>query len=94
MLHRTGRCTRHFLAYETVCYAYRSERCTVRAVPSAQVSSSCVRAFSSSFANLHLYSFLFLLRIKAYINIDYILICYWASRELYIIDRYSSREAQ
>ena len=54
VLHRTGRCARHFLAYETVCYAYRSERYTVYAVSSAQVSSSCVRAFSSSFANLHL----------------------------------------
>ena len=86
MLHRTGRCARHFLAYETVCYAYRPERCTVYAVPSAQVSSSSVRAFSSSFANLHLdiFSFCFL-EIKAYFNVDSISRCYWASRQLYSI---------
>ena len=55
ILRSIGRCARHFLAYETVCYAYRSKRCTlVYAVPSAQVSSLSPRAFSSSFANLHL----------------------------------------
>ena len=33
ILHRTGRCARHFLAYETVYYAYRSERCTCVCCP-------------------------------------------------------------
>ena len=77
-----------FPAYETVCYAYRSERCTVYAVPSAQVSCFCLRAFSS-FANLHLDFFLFLFRIKVYFNVDSILTCFWALRELYIIDRFT-----
>ena len=55
ILNSTGRCARHFVAYETVWYAHRSERCTVQyAVSSAQVTSSCVRACSSCLANLHL----------------------------------------
>ena len=86
--HCRGRCARHFLAYETVCYAYRSERCTVYAVPSAQVSSSCVRAFSSSFANLHLE--FFVLFNEVHFNVNYIFRCYWASRELCVIDRYTN----
>ena len=80
ILHRTGRCARHFLAYETGCYADRSERCTAYAVPSAQVS--CVQAFSSSFANLQLDFFFFFLRIKVYLMLT-ILRCYWVSSELY-----------
>ena len=83
IVHRAGRCARHFLAYETVCYAYRSERCTVYAVSSAQVSSSCVRAFSSSFANLHLDLYIF----KVCFNVDSSLRCGWASRELHMIYR-------
>ena len=43
------------------------ERCTVYAVSSAQVSSSCVRAFSSSDTNLH-FVFVFF---QVYVNVDY-----------------------
>ena len=79
VLHRTGRCARHFLAYETGCYADRSERCTAYAVPSAQVS--CVQAFSSSFANLQLD--FFFLRIKVYFNVDYFKMLLGFERTIY-----------
>ena len=56
--------------------------------PSAQVSSSCVRAFSSSLANLHLDFFSLFFMIKVYFNVDSSSRCYWASREIYIYTKY------
>ena len=59
----------------------------VFAVHTAQVSSACVLAFSSSVANLHLDFCPFKKKNKVYFSVDSILRCYWAPRELYIIDR-------
>ena len=53
------------------------------AVSSAQVSFSCVRAFSSSFANLHLDFFFQFFESKVYFNVDYFKMLLGFTRTIY-----------